>query len=267
VAAAVPPSQPVFGIRSPKAAGIELDGSDLGQLCATYADEIERVHPSGDIRLCGWSLGGTLALSVAATLEQRGRKLECVILLDTWLQERAPEADAAEFTFVGFVGYILAFSEDDPLIREQPELHISLRNLRVAVATLGADAVADALQNAPQAFLESQGISDEAYAVLTEYFETIRSAYYLTANFVPPVLDAPIHTLWAVDTLATGVSPDCWYPFTRSAATSHNQSLPGRHIDFVMGANAEAIAALLDEWLNDADRDSSRSSKGEMAWS
>jgi amino acid adenylation domain-containing protein len=244
--------QPVFGIRSPKAAGIELAHRDLDGLCAAYADDIERIQPTGALRLSGWSLGGTLAVSVAAELERRGRTVAGVILLDTWLNERKPQAQAPEFTFVGFVGYILAFSEDDPLIRDQPELHVSLGNLRAAVSKLGADAVADALQADPRAFLEAQGISDEAYHTMTGYFETVRGAYELTVNFAPPVLDAPIHTLWAVDSLATGIDPDCWAPYTRNLSGSHSRRLPGRHIDFVMGENAAAIAAVLDAWLGGA---------------
>ncbi|WP_414445215.1 amino acid adenylation domain-containing protein [Burkholderia sp. 22PA0106] len=266
--------QPVYGIRSPKAAGVELADRDLAGLCSAYADDIERFQPAGEVRLSGWSLGGTLALSVAAELERRGRTVAGVILLDTWLNERherkqqtEAEAEAAEFTFVGFVGYILAFSEDDPLIRDQPELHVSLGNLRAAVSKLGADAVADALQGDPRAFLESQGISDEAYHTMTGYFETVRDAYTLTVNFVPPVLDAPIHTLWAVDSLATGIDPDCWAPYTRNLPDSHSRRLPGRHIDFVMGENAAAIAAVLDAWLGDAGPHAPQRNRGEMAWS
>ncbi|MGS0897526.1 thioesterase domain-containing protein, partial [Burkholderia stagnalis] len=257
----------VFGIRSPKAAGVELANRDLDGLCAAYANDVEQIQPAGDVHLSGWSLGGTLALSVAAELERRGRTVAGVILLDTWLNEREPQAEAAEFTFVGFVGYILAFSEDDPLIRDQPELHVSLGNLRAAVSKLGAAAVADALQNDPRAFLESQGISDEAYHAMTGYFDTVRGAYELTVNFVPPVLDAPIHTLWAVDSLATGIDPDCWAPYTRDLPGSHSRRLPGRHIDFVMGENAAAIASVLDAWLGDAEAQSPQRDRGEMAWS
>ncbi|MGY1880771.1 non-ribosomal peptide synthase/polyketide synthase [Pseudomonas reactans] len=48
-----------------------------------YTEQLLVAHPQGAFRLAGWSLGGNLALDVAYRLEQAGREVECVGLVDT----------------------------------------------------------------------------------------------------------------------------------------------------------------------------------------
>jgi hybrid polyketide synthase/nonribosomal peptide synthetase FtdB len=50
---------------------------------ARYADLIERHRPEGPLRLLGYSLGGNLAFEVAGELENRGRRVPVVIIMDS----------------------------------------------------------------------------------------------------------------------------------------------------------------------------------------
>ncbi|WP_447110540.1 thioesterase domain-containing protein [Pseudomonas aeruginosa] len=43
-------------------------------MVAEYAEQLLQEHPEGSFNLAGWSLGGNLAMDVAARLEQRGRQ-------------------------------------------------------------------------------------------------------------------------------------------------------------------------------------------------
>jgi len=67
---------------------------NMGQACAPrvlsikemaigYAQEIVRQQPDGPYRLLGWSLGGAIALEVAAHLEALGKEVRAVYLFDT----------------------------------------------------------------------------------------------------------------------------------------------------------------------------------------
>jgi thioesterase domain-containing protein len=47
-----------------------------------YADRIDRIHPTGPCSLLGWSFGGMVAHELAVELQQRGRIIAGLILLD-----------------------------------------------------------------------------------------------------------------------------------------------------------------------------------------
>ncbi|MNH77752.1 Linear gramicidin synthase subunit D [compost metagenome] len=58
----------------------------LGELARYYLEHIDRIlDVSQPVTLLGWSLGGKIALEIAAYLEARGVKAITVYLLDTWL--------------------------------------------------------------------------------------------------------------------------------------------------------------------------------------
>ena len=64
-----------------------LDWTDL--LTATLADlaahvsmQIESLSPSGEIRLVGYSIGGSLGYAVAKALQTAGRPVSCLVVLD-----------------------------------------------------------------------------------------------------------------------------------------------------------------------------------------
>ena len=60
----------------------------LSEIAGYYLDEIWKTFPvSNEINLCGWSLGGQIALEIAYKLEQRGFKKIKVYLLDTVLND------------------------------------------------------------------------------------------------------------------------------------------------------------------------------------
>jgi hypothetical protein len=106
--------------------------------------------------------------------------------------------------------------------------------------------VAESLEQAP-AVLEAQGFGPEGQGQLMQFFQSRRVAWQLSMQFQPEVLAAPIHTLWAAQTLLDGVRPDHWQPFTRQPEASRSHTLPGRHHDFAEGPNAAPIARILDE--------------------
>ncbi|WP_129837867.1 non-ribosomal peptide synthetase/type I polyketide synthase [Streptomyces sp. RFCAC02] len=66
---------------------------------AAYADLVERLRPSGPLDLLGYSLGGNLAFEVAKELEERGRTVRHVVILDSFrtvaAYEPGPEHIAA----------------------------------------------------------------------------------------------------------------------------------------------------------------------------
>jgi thioesterase domain-containing protein len=92
-----PEGRPVFGVRPH---GFFRDGSpgrmSLEEVADRYAEEIERVHPSGPYHLAGFSAAGRTALAVAKSIHARGGRMGAVVLLDTApFGDVAPDPDLA----------------------------------------------------------------------------------------------------------------------------------------------------------------------------
>jgi len=54
----------------------------LEDLAQHHGDQLEKLVPSGPIRLGGWSLGGVVAFAVASLLRKKGRHVQPLVLLD-----------------------------------------------------------------------------------------------------------------------------------------------------------------------------------------
>ncbi|GIM97030.1 amino acid adenylation domain-containing protein [Paractinoplanes toevensis] len=73
---------PVIGIEDPALHG-EAPATELSAVAARYAEAIRRARPDGPYRLAGWSMGGILALEVAARLREAGGTVPVVVLIDS----------------------------------------------------------------------------------------------------------------------------------------------------------------------------------------
>ena len=56
--------------------------ASLADLAAHVLRQIESLSPTGEIRLVGYSLGGSLGYAVATALQTAGRPVSCLVLLD-----------------------------------------------------------------------------------------------------------------------------------------------------------------------------------------
>ncbi len=81
--AQLPEGFPVFAIQSRMLAGAENEWPSVEELARDYAGLIMEQQPGGELRLAGFSIGGLFALATAAELEQRGRKVLLIGMIDT----------------------------------------------------------------------------------------------------------------------------------------------------------------------------------------
>ena len=83
LAARLPRGFPVYGIQSRRLAGARDECATLPELARSYAAIIERLQLQGAFRLAGFSAGGIFALATARELEQLGRTVSFVGLIET----------------------------------------------------------------------------------------------------------------------------------------------------------------------------------------
>ena len=88
---------PVYGVQNRMLVEPAWRDRSLEALAADQARHIRARQPAGPYRLLGWSLGGTLAVTVAQLLEQQGQEVELCGLVDPYVPgEAATEEDGLD---------------------------------------------------------------------------------------------------------------------------------------------------------------------------
>ena len=104
------PSRSVWGLQSPALNPALPLPHSIAALGEAYADRIESLHTTGPIHLAGWSVGGIIAQAIAVALQQRGRRVGLVALLDAypadcWRDEPEPTPQQALRALLAIAGY------------------------------------------------------------------------------------------------------------------------------------------------------------------
>ncbi|WEF32911.1 non-ribosomal peptide synthetase/type I polyketide synthase [Pseudoduganella chitinolytica] len=172
--------------------------ADLRELAAYYLariDELCAQAPDRVIRLLGWSLGGTIAMEVAAQLEERGHRNIQLYLLDTVVD------DATLAAIKGDPGYVSGLEEDYRTFlqsQDYPAAHIerSLPTIGLAVR-FEATPLSRKLRHADVLLLKAMTVDAElADSRLKRLFE---HATALAASNVDTLLATPQTQLQVVN--------------------------------------------------------------------
>ncbi|MBV9162339.1 MAG: amino acid adenylation domain-containing protein [Pseudonocardiales bacterium] len=90
------PDYPIYGVQARSLARPEPRPISVEQMAADYAEQIHLVHPAGPYCLLGWSFGGIAAHAVATELQQRGKQVALLAILDTYPACGLPHEDVPE---------------------------------------------------------------------------------------------------------------------------------------------------------------------------
>lgn len=82
LAKACDPSQPLFALYPPSSHRNAQIGGSLDELVQLYADEIDRIRPTGPLALGGWSAGAVIDHALAIALLARGREVPLIVAID-----------------------------------------------------------------------------------------------------------------------------------------------------------------------------------------
>lgn len=85
LARALAEGRPVYGFQGQGLESGEEPHDAIEAMASFYASELQEVQPEGPYLLCGWSLGGLIALEMAQRLAAKGQSTALVALLDSYL--------------------------------------------------------------------------------------------------------------------------------------------------------------------------------------
>ncbi len=101
---------PIIALQARGYIGEVVLPSTLNQMAADYVASINKVASTGPVRLLGWSFGGLAAFEMARLLEESGRDVEFLMLLDSYpMHEGDPLPDlsdsGARGAFLEMIGF------------------------------------------------------------------------------------------------------------------------------------------------------------------
>lgn len=204
----LPASLAVWGVRSPSAAGAGEEPPDVASLAARYADDIVARVPAPRLALFGWSLGGLIALAVAAELEARGVEIEFVEMWDCGVGTEEPLGDRESLRMALRAAYgPEALRDHGPLVDG------------VLDGVAEGERLDDVALKALADRTLPMGTASDA-AALPGHFEVIRQQTELFRGWEPVPVHAPLHAVYAEPSLRDGsVARTDWRRFTRAPWT------------------------------------------------
>ncbi|MET9503373.1 amino acid adenylation domain-containing protein [Streptomyces sp. NPDC006622] len=224
------PERPVYGLQARGLGRPEPRPETLEAMAVDYADEIQRVQPSGPYHLLGWSFGGLAAYAVAVELQRRGERVGVLAVLDVcpgWkglTYDDVPELYEDDLHdhlsyLVGLVDESFALGEGERLTFERTRE--ILRQRGSALANLG---------------------EEQLRAIMDISANNTR----LLIDYVPERLSGDLLLLTAADQQEPAQTYRAWLPHVEGRVERHD--LPGEHGTLLnREVSLEAIGRLVGE--------------------
>ncbi|WP_406277859.1 thioesterase domain-containing protein [Nocardia sp. NBC_00881] len=218
------PDRPVHGLQSPALTDPTARFDTLDQLAARYVREIRSVQPHGPYHLLGYSLGGTIAHTIAIQLHNDGDPVTTLAMMDTRVvtahTTRTPTPTIGEFVemLAEFGGLAVPQGPDDVTIK----------------------AAAESLQKRGGPFT---AVTPEHLAIVHRDYTRLVD---LTWNHRPALFDGDLIYFSATDHTDDGPSPaHAWKNYITGRITEHH--IPAQHVRMTDPDALRAIGLVLSE--------------------
>lgn len=229
--------QPIYGVQSQALQVSASEQTSIQSMARTYMMALRERQPEGPYHLFGWSMGGVLAVAVAAELEQAGQQVAFVGLLDAYLAAEEQERDPLEGLGAAFAGSLFqAFALLS--VEEQAELRSEL------LALSGNERVKRALVWGKERRSLPDYISEETLAAQVALIETHS---LLLTDYCPPIIEAPMIVWWAQEEQSEPEARTDWRRYTRGEVLE--EVIEGNHFTVIRVPFIELVARHLNRFM------------------
>ncbi|TSE02165.1 amino acid adenylation domain-containing protein [Skermania sp. ID1734] len=216
----------IYGIQTPAMTEPDFLPESLDDIADRYVAEIRRMQPQGPYTLVGWSLGGLLAHTVAAKLQQRGETIAALAMLDSGIAGVDQEEKTLEDELVELwesIGYVHEPGQalDDISVEKASELLTVMGGAQTSLT--------------PE-------------AVQRIFRASVRSVKFVE-TYEPPVYDGDVLFITSNDHATPQALLAAWQPHINGKI----DTLPSRvnHTEMLNPEGLDVFGATLDAWLKD----------------
>lgn len=234
-------SRSIFGIQSRLECGEETELSSLEEMAHQYAQIIETKKPEGAIRLLGFSLGGFLASLIARNLQESGREVSFLGMIDSnpgW----TIESEASRNQLCVRVAQMFAKFQNIGVMRKKPAETVQ-RDVAILVDTALGDLPISSTQimakTTAMGYVPDRQV--DVYA-LNKFTSTFLTHCRLLKNFHPPKVECPLSLWWPSETENENIKGTAIWS-QRAQSTITNSEIEGSHFSIMRGPSVRVLAA------------------------
>ncbi len=223
--------RPVFGLQARGVDGLEKPQSTLVEMARHYAAVIRLAVRSGPVHLVGWSLGGNIAVEVARQLEQSGREVGVLALLDSGVL--AAQEDWSEQDFLPLIAALFPHQS-----------HVSLEELRQATPE---EQLNYFIRQAAHAGI----VPEDPPETGTHIFDVFQANVKAVHDHQPQPYSGSLLLVRPADQMRTSkLFDDQMLGWNEYASRVDLVSVPGDHAHMLQRPAVLEIAAELEKWLS-----------------
>ena len=238
------PNRSIFGIQSRLECGASTELSSLDEMAHQYSEIIEMQKPDGPIRLLGFSLGGFVASLIARNLQQSGRTVSFLGLIDSnpsWTLE----SDTSRSELCARLAQVFEKFQNIGVMRMKPVETVH-RDIAILVDTvLGDQPVTSSdimAKTTAMGYVPDRQVDANA---LHKFTNTFLTHCRLLKNFRPPQVLCPLSLWWPSETEnENAAGTEIWSQCAQSTFSA--SAIKGTHYSIMRGSSVRTLAGELE---------------------
>lgn len=234
------PNLSVWGIQSRLECGADTEFPTLKEMAYNYACLVNEQQPTGVIRLLGFSLGGFLASMMAQELQQSGRSVSFLGLIDSnpnWTT--ATETSRQEL----YLRLTQVFTKFQSIgVMKQKPLETVQKDVAILVdACFGDQGIRPTEIMAKTTAMGYVPSRQRDADILMKFTHTFFTHCRMLKDFVPPEINCPLYLWWPSDAAKESESGSKLWA-QKSNSTVSESIIEGSHYSVMRGSAVRALS-------------------------
>ena len=229
--------QPIYGFQGIGPNGYENWFESIEAMAARYIESVIKINPNGPYAIAGFSFGGIVAFEMARQLNEQGKKVSIVALLDTYVDSSYYYSSTSQKRMARYYdrgSKWLDFSKEMLTSWAAVKLHFKSKKEYIQEKYLGLKKVVS----------EEEALAFEQYIVASFHVNQIVDKYHLTPqNIEVELFRAKDNMNYKLDPTNLG-----WKRVALKGVNIHH--IKGSHLNIVAPPNDKVIARILQEILD-----------------